>query len=73
MREKAENIFDITSQRNKEDEDSWCWNEVQDGRNKKEGAKKKWDRQGDMKSHQEYKDMCSRTKKADTKAKRKCV
>ncbi|XP_037772693.1 uncharacterized protein LOC119568311 [Penaeus monodon] len=60
----------MASGRRKEDKETWWWNEeVQKSINRKKQAKKKRDRQGVEESHQKYRDMCSRAKKAVAKAK----
>lgn len=56
VREKAEEVLGVTSGRRKEGKETCWWNEeVQDSVNMKKQAKKKWDRQMDEESKQEYK------------------
>ena len=56
----------------KEDRDTWWWNEeVQECIRGKRLAKKNWDNQRNEENNQEYKDMCHKVKRVIAKAKRK--
>ena len=70
VRESARKVLGVTSGRRKEDKETWWWNEeVQESIREKRMAKKKWDRLGDNKSKQQYKESSRKTKQEVAKAK----
>ncbi|KAI5623886.1 hypothetical protein C0J50_16567 [Silurus asotus] len=72
MREAARKVLGVTSGNRKEDKETWWWNEeVQESIRRKRLAKQKWDRQSDVKSRQEYKEMWQQVKRDVANAKEK--
>ncbi|KAK3551950.1 hypothetical protein QTP70_031506, partial [Hemibagrus guttatus] len=72
IRETGRKVLGVSSERRKEDKETWWWNEkVQDSIQRKRLAKKKWDMDRTEENRQEYKELQRRVKREVSKAKQK--